>query len=239
MKPSTRNGITTDTKCCARGRPIIVEWERDARHSAGPSPARRPIATLPSVTFLISDSQPQPNLRRCHVKKETHANSIIKINGRNLTQAGVVADILCEITAIALLRAPGPSHHREAPANTHPVTSSKVERPQSRAATRINHRHFSCSGRARAANRPDQGIGGLSRHERPRRGRRRLAFVILGRLPTPGLEYLDFDDNRVPVSDVLLRRRVPAAALDADGTVIFGSHRGLLCVGRNVVITVE
>ncbi|GBP31375.1 hypothetical protein EVAR_13495_1 [Eumeta japonica] len=22
-------------KCCARGRPIIVEWERDARHSAG------------------------------------------------------------------------------------------------------------------------------------------------------------------------------------------------------------
>ncbi|GBP91758.1 hypothetical protein EVAR_33148_1 [Eumeta japonica] len=22
-------------QCCARGRPIIVEWERDARHSAG------------------------------------------------------------------------------------------------------------------------------------------------------------------------------------------------------------
>ncbi|GBP05392.1 Esterase FE4 [Eumeta japonica] len=22
-------------RCCARGRPIIVEWERDARHSAG------------------------------------------------------------------------------------------------------------------------------------------------------------------------------------------------------------
>ncbi|GBP62213.1 Protein sly1 homolog [Eumeta japonica] len=27
-------------KCCARGRPIIVEWERDARHSAGLSLVR-------------------------------------------------------------------------------------------------------------------------------------------------------------------------------------------------------
>ncbi|GBP86268.1 hypothetical protein EVAR_57390_1 [Eumeta japonica] len=26
--------------CCARGRPIIVEWERDARHSAGLSLVR-------------------------------------------------------------------------------------------------------------------------------------------------------------------------------------------------------
>ncbi|GBP35426.1 hypothetical protein EVAR_94877_1 [Eumeta japonica] len=29
-----------DTRCCARGRPIIVEWERDARHSAGLSLVR-------------------------------------------------------------------------------------------------------------------------------------------------------------------------------------------------------
>ncbi|GBP27102.1 hypothetical protein EVAR_16772_1 [Eumeta japonica] len=28
------------TACCARGRPIIVEWERDARHSAGLSLVR-------------------------------------------------------------------------------------------------------------------------------------------------------------------------------------------------------
>ncbi|GBP56959.1 hypothetical protein EVAR_79095_1 [Eumeta japonica] len=28
-------------ECCARGRPIIVEWERDARHSAGLSLVRR------------------------------------------------------------------------------------------------------------------------------------------------------------------------------------------------------
>ncbi|GBP66081.1 hypothetical protein EVAR_37543_1 [Eumeta japonica] len=27
-------------QCCARGRPIIVEWERDARHSAGLSLVR-------------------------------------------------------------------------------------------------------------------------------------------------------------------------------------------------------
>ncbi|GBP33945.1 hypothetical protein EVAR_23292_1 [Eumeta japonica] len=27
-------------ECCARGRPIIVEWERDARHSAGLSLVR-------------------------------------------------------------------------------------------------------------------------------------------------------------------------------------------------------
>ncbi|GBP57305.1 hypothetical protein EVAR_39944_1 [Eumeta japonica] len=30
----------TNTVCCARGRPIIVEWERDARHSAGLSLVR-------------------------------------------------------------------------------------------------------------------------------------------------------------------------------------------------------
>ncbi|GBP91166.1 hypothetical protein EVAR_67276_1 [Eumeta japonica] len=28
------------SQCCARGRPIIVEWERDARHSAGLSLVR-------------------------------------------------------------------------------------------------------------------------------------------------------------------------------------------------------
>ncbi|GBP41011.1 hypothetical protein EVAR_82971_1 [Eumeta japonica] len=50
----------------ARGRPIIVEWER-RKAFGGP---------LSSVThryvteryIFISDSQPQPNLRRCHVK---------------------------------------------------------------------------------------------------------------------------------------------------------------------------
>ncbi|GBP41324.1 hypothetical protein EVAR_25162_1 [Eumeta japonica] len=30
----------TPSFCCARGRPIIVEWERDARHSAGLSLVR-------------------------------------------------------------------------------------------------------------------------------------------------------------------------------------------------------
>ncbi|GBP60633.1 hypothetical protein EVAR_88359_1 [Eumeta japonica] len=33
-------------KCCARGRPIIVEWERDARHSAGLSLVRRSVGQV-------------------------------------------------------------------------------------------------------------------------------------------------------------------------------------------------
>ncbi|GBP47970.1 hypothetical protein EVAR_40394_1 [Eumeta japonica] len=42
-------------ECCARGRPIIVEWERDARHSAGPLSRsdslyrRRPRRTCPGA----------------------------------------------------------------------------------------------------------------------------------------------------------------------------------------------
>ncbi|GBP39080.1 hypothetical protein EVAR_27439_1 [Eumeta japonica] len=32
--------VTLSRPCCARGRPIIVEWERDARHSAGLSLVR-------------------------------------------------------------------------------------------------------------------------------------------------------------------------------------------------------
>ncbi|GBP55209.1 hypothetical protein EVAR_36791_1 [Eumeta japonica] len=32
--------LKNDPQCCARGRPIIVEWERDARHSAGLSLVR-------------------------------------------------------------------------------------------------------------------------------------------------------------------------------------------------------
>ncbi|GBP90573.1 hypothetical protein EVAR_68261_1 [Eumeta japonica] len=55
--------------CCARGRPIIVEWERDARHSAGLSRSVTHRYVTERYTFQ-SDSQPQPNLRRCHVKIE-------------------------------------------------------------------------------------------------------------------------------------------------------------------------
>ncbi|GBO99184.1 hypothetical protein EVAR_486_1 [Eumeta japonica] len=32
--------LCAEPSCCARDRPIIVEWERDARHSAGPSLVR-------------------------------------------------------------------------------------------------------------------------------------------------------------------------------------------------------
>ncbi|GBP07983.1 hypothetical protein EVAR_78114_1 [Eumeta japonica] len=54
------------TLCCARGRPIIVEW-RDARHSAALSRSVTHRYVTERYTFQ-SDSQPQPNLRRCHVK---------------------------------------------------------------------------------------------------------------------------------------------------------------------------
>ncbi|GBP95646.1 hypothetical protein EVAR_13073_1 [Eumeta japonica] len=60
--------------CCLyvlRGRPIIVEWERDARHSAGLSRSVTHRYVTERYTFQ-SDSQPQPNLRRCHVKIESH-----------------------------------------------------------------------------------------------------------------------------------------------------------------------
>ncbi|GBP45994.1 hypothetical protein EVAR_24187_1 [Eumeta japonica] len=40
-------------KCCARGRPIIVEWERDAWHSAGLSLVR------------LVDTRPADFKRRC------------------------------------------------------------------------------------------------------------------------------------------------------------------------------
>ncbi|GBP38723.1 hypothetical protein EVAR_22372_1 [Eumeta japonica] len=54
-------------KGCARGRPIIVEWERAQgirrALSFGDSSLR-----YRALHFFISDSQPQPNLRRCHVK---------------------------------------------------------------------------------------------------------------------------------------------------------------------------
>ncbi|GBP85893.1 Putative uncharacterized transposon-derived protein F52C9.6 [Eumeta japonica] len=40
----------TLTKCCARGRPIIVEWERDARHSAGLSLVRQHTLLAQPVT---------------------------------------------------------------------------------------------------------------------------------------------------------------------------------------------
>ncbi|GBP37421.1 hypothetical protein EVAR_16326_1 [Eumeta japonica] len=64
----TRRRPDADAICCARGRPIIVEWERDARHSAGLSRSVTHRYVTERYTFQ-SDSQPQPNLRRCHVKK--------------------------------------------------------------------------------------------------------------------------------------------------------------------------
>ncbi|GBP68613.1 hypothetical protein EVAR_43944_1 [Eumeta japonica] len=71
-----RAGASYDQKqtagqCCARGRPIIVEWERDARHSAGLSRSVTHRYVTERYTFQ-SDSQPQPNLRRCHVKIESN-----------------------------------------------------------------------------------------------------------------------------------------------------------------------
>ncbi|GBP75546.1 hypothetical protein EVAR_53587_1 [Eumeta japonica] len=61
-----RTPIVKDTfssSYAARGRPIIVEWERDAGISR--SVTHRYVTER--YTFQ-SDSQPQPNLRRCHVK---------------------------------------------------------------------------------------------------------------------------------------------------------------------------
>ncbi|GBP00258.1 hypothetical protein EVAR_869_1 [Eumeta japonica] len=47
--------------CCARGRPIIVEWERDARHSAGLSLVR--IASVLGRGVVAARAPPR-NLRR-------------------------------------------------------------------------------------------------------------------------------------------------------------------------------
>ncbi|GBP40732.1 hypothetical protein EVAR_26395_1 [Eumeta japonica] len=47
-----RSAMRQKEPCCARGRPIIVEWERDARHSAGLSLVRLRLGvTLKSVTL--------------------------------------------------------------------------------------------------------------------------------------------------------------------------------------------
>ncbi|GBP60345.1 hypothetical protein EVAR_91380_1 [Eumeta japonica] len=43
-----------DFTCCARGRPIIVEWERDARHSAGLSLVRTDNATIDESLSQVS-----------------------------------------------------------------------------------------------------------------------------------------------------------------------------------------
>ncbi|GBP05885.1 hypothetical protein EVAR_101483_1 [Eumeta japonica] len=67
MMAAMRAQWTRHTTNAARGRPIIVEWERDARHSAGLSRSVTHRYVTERYTF-ISDSQPQPNLRRCHVK---------------------------------------------------------------------------------------------------------------------------------------------------------------------------
>ncbi|GBP65744.1 hypothetical protein EVAR_44389_1 [Eumeta japonica] len=49
-------------------RPIIVEWER-RKAFGGPLSFGDSSLRYRALHFFISDSQPQPNLRRCHVKK--------------------------------------------------------------------------------------------------------------------------------------------------------------------------
>ncbi|GBP78762.1 hypothetical protein EVAR_63447_1 [Eumeta japonica] len=72
--------------CCARGRPIIVEWERDARHSAGLSRSlvnkrrvtKSGVAEPPGddVAFLVHKSKPQT--------VGTRLQLMVKVRGTNL-----------------------------------------------------------------------------------------------------------------------------------------------------------
>ncbi|GBP64972.1 hypothetical protein EVAR_36592_1 [Eumeta japonica] len=58
--------LTTDSKKkCARGRPIIVEWERDARHSAGLSLVR----THKAVT-LVKTCEAVSEMRECRAPRD-------------------------------------------------------------------------------------------------------------------------------------------------------------------------
>ncbi|GBP86960.1 hypothetical protein EVAR_64089_1 [Eumeta japonica] len=59
--------------CCARGRPIIVEWER-RKAFGGPLSFGDSSLRYRALHFQ-SDSQPQPNLRRCHVKNSCYAKT--------------------------------------------------------------------------------------------------------------------------------------------------------------------
>ncbi|GBP58082.1 hypothetical protein EVAR_39799_1 [Eumeta japonica] len=63
---STQRKQTNETSA-ARGRPIIVEWER-RKAFGGPLSFGDSSLRYRALHFFISDSQPQPNLRRCHVK---------------------------------------------------------------------------------------------------------------------------------------------------------------------------
>ncbi|GBP38264.1 hypothetical protein EVAR_29207_1 [Eumeta japonica] len=58
-------GKLTKPNCCARGRPIIVEWETPA--FGGPLSFGDSSLRYRALHFQ-SDSQPQPNLRRCRQK---------------------------------------------------------------------------------------------------------------------------------------------------------------------------
>ncbi|GBP06354.1 hypothetical protein EVAR_4515_1 [Eumeta japonica] len=67
--------LSLSIACCARGRPIIVEWERDARHSAGLS--------------LVRDNRSivqRKKLCRCEVRHESVATALI----RNAAEKGMV-----------------------------------------------------------------------------------------------------------------------------------------------------
>ncbi|GBP14576.1 hypothetical protein EVAR_93452_1 [Eumeta japonica] len=83
------------TECCARGRPIIVEWER-RKAFGGPLSFGDSSLRYRALHFFISDSQPQPNLRRCHVKtifvsdvfSSTNAFSCVPVHGLGFRRGG-------------------------------------------------------------------------------------------------------------------------------------------------------
>ncbi|GBP06200.1 hypothetical protein EVAR_3561_1 [Eumeta japonica] len=63
LHPSLRiSDQVTCPECCARGRPIIVEWERDARHSAGLSLVRIPVVLNDGYSRLKSSRHFYPTL---------------------------------------------------------------------------------------------------------------------------------------------------------------------------------
>ncbi|GBP22119.1 hypothetical protein EVAR_94159_1 [Eumeta japonica] len=87
--------------CCARGRPIIVEWERDARHSAGLSlvrfvivvdvSGRAPIAVTAYVSraggggpVIINSATPTPRSRRQTCPRPTRRSAAPPPRGTSL-----------------------------------------------------------------------------------------------------------------------------------------------------------
>ncbi|GBP32805.1 hypothetical protein EVAR_19656_1 [Eumeta japonica] len=78
-------------RCCARGRPIIVEWERDARHSAGLSLVRvRPSDCSPSPRRSVCINSQRPGAPHrltdslCWHKRYLHASSVRGSLGRRV-----------------------------------------------------------------------------------------------------------------------------------------------------------